>query len=94
MNTFWILWVFNTLMALVPLYFFFVGIGDGTVSSRNIMMWLLILLAVAIVVGGSLLLKSMNQMTLAKGILIVAAIPGILAIIFYGIVIIGKPRWN
>ena len=94
MTTFWILWSFNALMALVPLYFFFVGLNDGSVSSSNMGLWMLILLAVVVVIGGSLWLRSANQMSLAKGLLMVAAIPGVIAIIFFAIILITKPRWN
>ena len=94
MVTFWILWIFNALIALVPVYFFFIGLGDGSITSRNIGYWFLILLVVAVVIGGSLLLKANNQMGLAKGLLIVAAIPGILAVLYFVIVLTSKTRWN
>ena len=94
MTTFWTLWTFNAIMALIPIYFFFVGLNDGSVSSSNMGIWLLLLLAVAIVIGGSLWLRSVNQLNLAKGLLIVAAIPGVIAIIFFAIILISKPRWN
>jgi hypothetical protein len=94
MTTFWILWSFNALMALVPIYFFFVGLNDGSVSSSNMGLWMLILLAVVVVIGGSLWLRAANQMPLARGLLIVAAIPGVIAIIFFAIILITKPRWN
>lgn len=94
MVTFWTLWIFNALAALVPVYFFFVGLGDGSITSKNIGYWFGIILVVAIVLGGSFLLKSNNQMGLAKGLLIIAAIPGILAALYMAIVLIGKPRWN
>ena len=94
MTTFWILWIFNALVALVPLYFFFIGLGDGTITSRNIHYWFMILLIVAVVIGGSLLLKSNNNLGLAKTLLTIAAIPGILAVLYFAIILIGKPRWN
>ena len=94
MTTFWILWSFNALMALIPIYFFFVGLNDGSVSASNMGYWVMILLVVAVVIGGSLLLRNANQMNLAKGLLIVAAIPGVIAILFFAIVMISKPRWN
>ena len=94
MTAFWILWVFNALMALIPIYFFFIGISDGSVSSNNIGIWTVLLLVVAAVIGGSLLLKAYNQMQLAKTLLIIAAIPGAVAIIFFAVVMISKPRWN
>lgn len=94
MTTFWILWIFNALMCLIPIYFFFVGLGDGTITSRNIGLWFLILLVVAIVLVGSFLLKAANQMALAKVILILAAIPGILALLYFLIVFTSKPNWR
>jgi drug/metabolite transporter (DMT)-like permease len=94
MTTFWMLWIFNALVALVPVYFFFVGLNDGSITSKNIGLWFLILAVVALVIGGTLYLKSNNQIGFAKGVLMVAAIPGLLALIFMIIVMVGKPRWN
>ncbi len=94
MVTFWILWIFNALIALVPLYFFFIGLGDGSITSRNIGYWFLILLIVAVVIGGSLLLKANNQMGPAKSLLVIAAIPGILTVLYFVIALTSKGRWN
>lgn len=93
MTFFWILWCFNALVALVPIYFFYVGLNDGTVTSKNIGLWFIILLIVAVVVGGSLLLRQQYP-GLAKGILIVAAIPGLLACLYMLIVMTSNTRWN
>lgn len=94
MKIFWILWIFNAIMSLVPIYYFFVGLADGSITSRNITLWMVILLIVAGVLAGSMMLKNSDHLPLAKGILIVAAIPGIIAVIFMLAVLIGKPRWN
>ncbi|MBK9981697.1 MAG: osmoprotectant transporter permease [Saprospiraceae bacterium] len=94
MTTFWILWIFNALMCLIPVYYFFIGLGDGTITSRNIGLWFLILLVVAIILVGSFLLKTANQMALAKVILMIAAIPGILALLYFIIVFTSKPNWR
>ena len=67
---------------------------DGTVSSKNIGIWFILLLVVAVVLVGSYLLRAANQMALAKTLLIIAAIPGILAILYFAVVMISKPRWN
>lgn len=93
MTLFWILWIFNAIMSLIPVYFFFVGLADGSVTSRNMAMWLLILVTIAAVLAGSMVLKN-NHLTVAKGILIVAAIPGAIALLFMLFILIGKPRWN
>ena len=94
MTMFWILWSFNALVSLVPIYFFFVGIGDGTVSSRNIGIWFILLLVVAVVLIGPLLLKAANQMALAKVLMIVAAIPGILALLYFLVIIFMHPDFK
>ncbi|HLF62160.1 MAG TPA: hypothetical protein VI603_00300 [Saprospiraceae bacterium] len=91
---FWILWGFDAIITLVVLYFFMIGLNDGSVSSFNMGLWLVILLALAGVMGGSLWLKSANHAGLAKVLLFLLAIPGLLYALFMLIVIIGKPRWN
>ncbi len=84
---FWVLWGFDFLIALVVLYFFIVGLVDGSVSSQNFFLWLLILGAVAAVLLIGLFLKS-------TGILWLLATPGLLYLLFLLIIVIGKPRWN
>ena len=79
---------------MVPVYYFFIGLGDGSITSRNLWMWFFILLVVAIVLGGSYLLKAANQLALAKVLLILAAIPGILVLLYFVIVFTGKPNWH
>jgi len=94
MVTFWILWIFNALISLVPIYFFFVGLGDGTVSSKNMGLWLIILLVVGIVLAGPFMLKAANQMSLAKILMIAAAVPGVLVVLYFIIVLTMKPNWH
>ena len=94
MTTFWILWIFNALIALIPIYFFFVGLADGTVSSRNLGMWLILMLVVAVVLIVPFLLKAAHQMGLAKGLMIVAAIPGLLAVLYFIVVMTMNPDWK
>ena len=94
MALFWILWSFNALMSLVPIYFFFVGLSDGSITSRNIGLWSIIMLIVAGVLFGSLWLKAHNQLPLAKVLLILAAVPGIFVLLYFLIVFTSKARWN
>lgn len=91
---FWSLWAFDTLIALVVLYFFFLGITDGSISSFNIGIWLLLLAGVALVLGGGWWLYSIHRYLLAKLLLWVMAAPGLIYALFLLIVVIGKPRWN
>jgi hypothetical protein len=94
MTLYWILWIFTAVMSVVPVYFFFVGIKDGSVTKRNFALWLLILAAVAGVLLGSDWLKDHDRLGMAKGLLSLAAIPGVLMLIYFLVAIIGKPRWN
>lgn len=94
MTFFWILWGFDAIIALVVLYFFFVGLADGSVSSFNMGLWLTLLAVVAIVLWGSLWLKSHGRIGFAKGVLSILAVPGFLYLLFLLVVLIGKPRWN
>ena len=94
MTYYWILWIFTAIMSVVPVYFFFVGLNDGTITRRNFALWLVILLAIAGVLLGSDWLKDNDHLGMAKVLLTVAAIPGLLMFIYFLVAIIGKPRWN
>lgn len=94
MTFFWTLWGFDALLSLIVLYFFFVGLADGSVSSFNMGLWLLILAIVGAVMLGSLWLKSNHYLSLAKTILGIFAVPGLLYGLFLLIVVSGNGRWN
>jgi len=91
---FWILWGLDALVAAGFVYFFLVGIGDGSVSSFNIVLWLGILTGLAAVLGCSLLLRHMGHSVLALGVLLVLAVPALLALLFLLVALISNPRWN
>ena len=91
---FWIVWGFDALVALVVLYFFFIGLADGSVSSFNMGLWLAILLVVGLVMIGSLMLRSRGRSGVALGVLMVLAVPGLLYALFLLIILISNPRWN
>lgn len=94
MNYYWLLWGFDAIISLVVLYFFIIGIADGSVSSQNMFLWLAILGALGGIMGGSLWLKGAGHLAAAKGVLYILAIPGLIYVLFLLIVIIGKPKWN
>ena len=94
MKTFWLFWGFDALIALVVLYFFCVGLMDGSVSSFNMGLWLLILLAVGGVVLGSLWLQSIGHSSAARSLLLLLAVPGLLLLLFFLVLLIANPRWN
>jgi len=91
---FWILWVIDALVALGFIYFFVIGLADGSVSSFNIVLWLGILGALAVILGGSFWLKLAGHLWPAIGVLLILAIPAVLALLFFLVVMISNPRWN
>lgn len=89
-----ILWGIDAVVALVIIYFFFVGIGDGSVSSFNMGLWFLILSVLAIVLGGSLWLRRKQQPVLANLLLSVVAVPGVLYGLFVLLLVVTNPHWQ
>jgi hypothetical protein len=91
---FWTLWTVNALIGPIALFFFFWGLADGSVSSFNIGLWTTVLAALAVVIGGSLWLKSRGQRRLGASLLMVFALPGLLYAAFLIIVIASGESWN
>jgi len=90
---FWTLWGIDALVAAIFVFFFMIGLGDGSVSSFNIVLWLGILGGLALILGGSLALKARRKVV-AIVLLLVLAVPAILALLFFLVVLISNPRWN
>ncbi len=94
MTLFWVLWGIDAVISLVVLYFFFIGLVDGSVSSFNMGLWVMILLGIGAIMLGSLWLKSSDYLRIAKIVLAILAVPGLLYALFMLMIIITKPRWN
>ncbi|MEO6229530.1 MAG: hypothetical protein ABJB11_14535 [Ferruginibacter sp.] len=94
MILFKITWGIDAIVALIILYFFFAGLADGTVSERNMSLWLFIMLALAGIMWGSIWLRGHGHPTLAMALLLVLAIPALLFGLYFGIAILNKERWN
>ena len=94
MNFFWVLWGFDAIVACVVLYFFFVGLGDGTVSSFNGGLWSMLLLGLAVIILGSLWLRSNGHLTMAVLLLAVLAVPAFFYLLFLLAAVLGGGRWN
>jgi len=91
---FWFVWGFDALIAALVLFFFFAGLAHGRVSFFNIGLWLILLLGVAGIVGGSLWLRSTGRRGVAMAVLLLLAVPGLLCVLFLLVVLITHPRWN
>jgi hypothetical protein len=78
MTFFWILWSFDAFIGLIFLCFFFIGLRDGSVSSFNMNLWLMVLAGLAAILLGSLGLMRYTYVGLAKFLLSILAVPGLL----------------
>ena len=91
---FWIAWSMDALVALVVFFIFFSGLGNGTVSSFNMGIWLGLLLVVSSILGGSWWLKTIGHMGWASAVALLLAVPALLYVLFFLFLIISNPRWN
>lgn len=92
--SFWIPWAIDAVMATVAVVFFLWGLADGSVSSFNIGIWIVLLGGFAAVLAGSFRLRSLGRTGVAKVIAWVPAVPGVLMGLFFLVLIVGNPRWN
>ena len=91
---FWVLWGWDALIAAVILYFFLAGLADGSVSSFNMGLWLTTVAILAVVMIGSLALRSARRIALAVSLLLLLAIPGMLFALFFGAMIVMNPDFK
>jgi hypothetical protein len=94
MYFFWILWSIDAIISLVFVYFFFIGLSDGTISSYNAGTWVLILSGLASLLIGSYWLYAHQYGVLAKIILFLPAVPCLLYGLFLLLMLNSKGRWN
>lgn len=82
------------IVAAVVVGFFLVGLGDGSVSSFNLGLWLgLLTLTAAVVVGGRSL-RARGHTRAAIALLGVLALPGLLYGLFVLLIVFSGARWN
>ncbi len=84
----------DALAALIIGYFFVAGLADGSISSFNIELWIVILLAVVTIISGGILLRKAAKPALANIVLVILAIPTVLYGIFILAVVITGTQWN
>lgn len=89
-----LLWGVDVVAALIALGFFVIGIGDGTVSSVNIMLWLALLAGLAAIVFGSNALQANSQHGLAFIVAAVLGVPALLTCLFFAFLLASGVRWN
>jgi len=81
-------------VALGFIYFFLIGLQDGSASSFNIVLWLVILGLLGAVLGGGHLLRAKGHGILAACVLCMLAVPALGSLLFFLVILISNPRWN
>ena len=79
MELFWTCFPIDALVFAVVFHFFLDGLGNGTVSSFNIGIWLALVGIPALVLGGGLYLKRIERVGIGTALLAIGALPGVLA---------------
>ena len=92
--TFKILWGIDAVIALIFIVFFFIGLVDGSVSSFNMVLWLVILSALGGILWGSHAARAAGRTSLATRLLMTLAIPGVLLGVLFLAALILQPKWN
>jgi hypothetical protein len=87
MALYWILLAVDGAAALVALYFFFIGLADGSVSSFNAGIWLALL-------GGGLAFNAAGRRRAACALLSVLAVPALLSGLLILMLIVLRPNWR
>jgi hypothetical protein len=88
------LWGLDAVIAFVFVVFFFIGLADGSISSFNIGLWVVLLSGLAVILLGSLALRSSGYNRLATMLLLIPGVPGIAFALFFVAVLVFNPRWN
>ena len=81
-------------VAAVLLYFFVTGVEDGSVSSFNILIWLVMLAAVGVPISLAWMMRGKGNLKTANLLLLIPAVPGLLAFLFFAMLMLLQPRWN
>ncbi|MCW8086035.1 hypothetical protein [Sabulicella glaciei] len=92
--TYRILLGIDALALAVAVFFFLWGMGDGSVSSFNILHWMVLLGGLGAVVWGGIALHRAGRQAQAVSLLGLLAVPVALLGLFFLALIILQPRWN
>ena len=91
---YWFLFGIDCIAAAVAVFYFFLGLGDGTVSSFNITIWMLLLGGIGAVLGGGHVMRRAGQVWFANVVLAILGLPSLFAGLLMLLLIANPPRWN
>jgi len=94
LRLFWISFSIDALICTIAIIFFFIGLIDGSVSSFNIGIWIVIFFVLAAIIFGSFGLKKIGHLVLGTILLLVLAVPGFLSGLFLFLFVVSGSSWN
>ena len=94
MAPFWILVAIDAAAAAVIFWFLLAGLGDGTVSANNALIWLLLIAWPIAALGGGFALRAQRRLGLAKLVLCILAVPAMLGLAFMLLLLVLQPDFR
>ena len=92
MIVFRIAWAIDIMVALVLVFFFVIGVADGSVSSFNIVLWIATLAGIAGIVVGANALARRGNTVLGTLVAAVPALPALLYGLFVLVAVVSGAR--
>ncbi len=93
----WLFWVscgIDALVGAIVFVFLFIGLADGSVNADNIGIWMGMMAAIAVIIGGGLWLKKAGRMVLGTLLLLVLAVPSFLSGLFLFWFVVSGTQWR
>lgn len=87
-------WGVSAVVTTASVYFFVVGLADGSVSSFNAGLWAGLLAVCGAVTGGSYVLKQRGRPGAGALVALILAVPGLAFGLFMLMLLLTNPRWN
>jgi len=84
----------SALTVFVLVLFFVIGVGDGSVSSFNVVLWMGLLAVTSLSLWVGLALHRKGRFALSLVALSITAVPGLVAALFVLLLLVTQQRWN
>ncbi len=94
MILFGILFALNVIAGLVAMAFFAIGLGDGTVTTSNILLWAVMLSVLFSLPGGAWLVRVRGRPRLGTWLLVPVALLTFVAGAWLLLMIVNPPDWR
>ncbi|MEC9368084.1 MAG: osmoprotectant transporter permease [Pseudomonadota bacterium] len=80
--------------AAIVVYFFIIGLADGSISSFNIGLWIVLLMGVAAILAGGIFLRKAGRTAASSLLLSLLAVPTAAYGLMIAAIILSGARWN